>query len=136
MSHVRQQIRDAVVAALSDLGGVHKSRFYPIQPDELPVYLVYSGDEELEGGFDTLERRYAVVIEIVADGPWLDEALDDCLASVESRITGTLSGLVVSMTPVQITMTASAEGAKPVGRLRVAYEAVYRTSFTNPAASI
>lgn len=136
MSHVRQQIRDAVIAALADLGGVHKSRFYPIQPDELPVYLVYSGGEEIEGQFDALERTYSVVIEVVADGQWLDETLDDCLASIETRVTGTLSGLVLSFTPVSISTSGSVEGAKPIGRLRVTYEAVYRTSFTNPAISI
>jgi hypothetical protein len=136
MSHVRRQIRDAVADALDDLGGVYKSRLYPIQAAELPVYLVYSGDEEIEGQFDSIERTFDVVIEVVADGEGFDDTLDDSLAAIETRLNGTLSGLVISFTPVQVTATGSMEGSKPIGRLRVTYEAVYRTSHTNPAISI
>lgn len=136
MSHVRQQILDATAAALADLGGVFKSRFYPVDPVELPVFLIYAGDEEIEGDFTKEERRFQVIVEIVADGQWADETLHTSLAAVETRLTGTLSSLVVQFAPVTITATTSVEGAKPIARLRITYEAMYRTSYTDPETSI
>lgn len=136
MSHVRQQILDSVASALADLGGVHKSRFYPIGSDELPVYLIYAGDEEVEGEFTALERRFQVIVEIVADGQWTDETLHQCLASVETRLTSTLSSLVSSFVLATITVGTSVEGAKPIARMRITYEAMYRTSYTDPETSI
>ena len=49
MSHVRKQIRDATATALAGVATVYTSRVYPVQAASLPVILVYSGDEQIEG---------------------------------------------------------------------------------------
>lgn len=136
MSHVRQQIRTAVVAALESLGGVHASRVYPISADELPVYLVYLGDESIDGDFQTLTRTLEVVVEVVTAGQTFDEAAEDAIVAVEQRLTGDLSGLVIALRPASISLSMSAEGDAPIGRARIAFEALYRTSYTNPEVSI
>lgn len=136
MSHVRKQIRDAVVTALTPLGGVHASRVYAVQPEELPVYLVYAGPEEITGDFQTLERRLQVIVEIVADGQDFDDTLDAQLVLVEEALTGDLSDLLVAMQPLSIEVLATAEGATPISRARITFEALYRTSYTDPETSI
>lgn len=136
MSHVRKQIRDATALALASLGGVHASRMYPVQPDELPVFLVYGGNEEIAGDFQTLERRFQVIVEIIADGQGFDDTLDEQLVAVEEALSGDLSGLVVSFAPATIELSASVEGSTPIGRARITYEAVYRTSYTDVETSI
>jgi len=136
MSHVRTQIRQAVVAALEPLGGVHASRFYPIQPDELPVLLVYMGDEEMAGDFQNQERTLRVIVEIVADGQFFDDTLDDQLVGVEETLSGDLDGLVRAFYPVSVEVSAGVEGANTIGRARVTFEALYRTSYTDSETSI
>jgi hypothetical protein len=136
MSHVRQQIRDAVAVALEPLGGVHKSRLYPVQPEELPVFLVYLGDESIEGDLTTMSRQLEVTVEIVAAGDDYDDQLESQLVDVEQALTGDLNGLVQAFTPTRIELTSSVEGAKPIGRSRVTFEALYRTSYTDPETSI
>lgn len=136
MSHVRQQVRDAVVTALEPLGGVHASRLYPVQQDELPVFLVYLGDEEIEGDFQTLERRLEVVVEIVVDGQTFDNDLEDQVAAVEVALTGDLGQLVRDFRPTGIELSASVEGATAIGRARITFEALYRTSYSDPETAI
>lgn len=136
MSHVRQQIRDAIVTALSPLGQVFRSRVYPAEQAELPVFLVYSGDEELDGQLGEIDRRYNVVVEAVDAGDVLDDVLDVHLAAIEAAVSGTLSGLVVSILPTGNQTSRSSSGNRPIGRIRINFEAVYRTSFTDPETSI
>jgi hypothetical protein len=136
MSHVRTQIRAAAVLALAPLGGVHASRLYALQPAELPALLVYTADEEIEGDFDLQQRALDLVVEIVVAGPSFDAAIDDQLIGVEKLLTGTLSGLCVSVVPVSISVSASPEGQTPIGRARVVFRALYRTSYTDPETAI
>lgn len=136
MSHVRAQIRAATVAALEPLGGVYASRLRPVQPEELPVFLVYLGDEAIEGNFTVLERRLEVVVEIIAHGQDFDETIEQQLVAVEAALTGTLDDLVVAFQPTAISLTSSSEGASPIGRARITYEALYRVSYTDPETSI
>lgn len=136
MSHVRKQIRDAIETALAPLGSVYRSRVYPADQAELPVFLIYSGDEEDEGNLSTLDRTYSVIVEAVDTGDVLDDVMDGHLASIEGAINGTLGGTVVSIIPVGIQVARNASGSRPLGRLRINYEAHYRTSFTDPQTSI
>jgi prophage DNA circulation protein len=132
MSHVRTQIRDAIVAALDPLGSVHKSRVYPLQPDELPAFLVYSDTEDLVGDFALMERAYRVNVEIVVRGDDYEAQLDEQLVAVEKALNGSLTDLVVSILPVAIATSVSGEGSAPIGRMPVTFEAAYRTSFDDP----
>lgn len=136
MSHVRAQIRTAVVAALGSLGGVYASRIRSFQPDELPAFLVYTQNEEIESDFSYHARALQVVVEIHVDGQDFDAALDEQIAAVEIALSGDLSGLVQSFVPISIETSHSAEGAAPVGRARITYEARYRTAFADPELSL
>jgi hypothetical protein len=143
MSHVRTQIRAAAATALATLGGVHVSRVHPIEPQELPVYLVYTTAETADyggefGSLSALERRLQLVIEIVATADDLDLALDAGMASVEARIGAdiTLGGLCTQCLLTAIEISTSVEGAAPIGRARMTYEAIYRTSIVNPETAL
>lgn len=136
MSHVRTQIRDAVVGALTPVAPVHASRFYAVQPDELPAFFVYTGDEQIEGDLDTLSRALQVIVEIIAAGPDFEDTLDEYIALAETALTGDLTALIVHLQPVAITLTASAEGSTTIGRARMTFEAAYRTSYDDPETSI
>ena len=136
MSHVRAQIRTAVSAVLDDITTVYASRVYPLEADELPVILVYTNAEQIESqAFNTLDRVLELVVEIVAkSGDALDDELDDLLARCETAIAANpdLDGLAVEAIPVTIDVSVSTEGAQPVGRARLTYSVLYRTSSTDP----
>lgn len=134
MSHVRKQIREAVATALGAVATTYVSRVWPVEQGNLPVLLVYSGAEQIEGEPYAMDRRYAVVVEAIAEGN--DDALDDLLVGIETGLTGDLGGLVVHMQPVSVEITNSAEGSAPIGRARITYEALYRTSYADPQNTI
>jgi hypothetical protein len=137
VSHVRTQIRAAVVSALESLGGVHVSRARTLQPDELPVYLVYTQSEEIESDFEHHNRALQVVVEVVIASQNFDDDLDDQVLAVEQLLSDTdLDGLVQSFIPTSIETSFSAEGVAPIGRARITYEARYRTAFADPELSI
>jgi hypothetical protein len=128
VSHVRTQIRQALVAALVPLGHpVYASRVYPVALEELPVLLVYSGGEEIEGDFTETARSYTVVVEAIATGADHEDTLDGLLVGIEKALPASLS-----LIPTQIEVSASAEGSTPIGRLIVTLVTQYRTSYTDP----
>ena len=137
MSHVRTQIRNAVAAALTGVGTVHVARVYPVTEAELPVVLVYTNGEQIEQGeFGSLERVLEVVVEIVAQGDSLDAAMDAVLVDVEQALGGGLGALVTSFSAASIEVSTSTEGSAPIGRLRLAYEATYRTAYADPETNL
>jgi hypothetical protein len=137
MSHVRQQIRAAVVAALTPIATTVASRIWPLDQSALPVLLVYSGSEEIEGAeFGAMDRRYDVNVEAVVAGENYDDTIDGLLVQIEQALNGDLGGLVLSMTATGIEVSASAEGSTALARARITFEAQYRTSYADPETSI
>lgn len=137
MSHVRTQARAAIAAALAPIGHpVHTSRVYPVQLDDLPVLLVYSGAEAIDGQMDALERAYEVHVEAIVSGDNYESTLDALLVQIEEALTGSLSNLVLSAMPTEIETSAGAEGSTPIGRLRATFRVHYRTTYTDPETSI
>lgn len=136
MSHLRTQIRDAAAALLP--GTVYTARVYPVQEASLPVTLVVVGQEEIEAeDFGVLNRRLAIIIECIVQGDDLDAALNSALVGVEAALgNSTLGGRVLHLLPVSIEVTQSAEGSAPIGRARMTYEALYRTSPADPETII
>jgi hypothetical protein len=136
MSHVRTQIRDAVVALLP--GTVLPSRVYPT--DSLPCTLVYTNAESDEqGAFGAIDRRLEVVVECIAQATEddIDTDLDAMFAAVEVALSATsLGGLIREIALAGIDVTLSAEGAAPIGRGRMTFAALYRTSYGDPTTSI
>ncbi len=138
MSHVRTQIRNAAAALLPDVATILKARAYPVDQSRLPALLVYTAGETVaRGGFEALDRVVELVIECLAKGADVDDGLDALLVSVEQSVTGqTLGGLTVPLIPARIEYDVSAEGSVPIGRARLIYEAIYRTSLTDPEQRI
>lgn len=139
MSHCRTQMRDAVAALLADVSAtVLKARVYPIDQVALPALLVYVKDEEITGGgFNALDRRVEVIVECLAKGPFVDDKLDELLLAVETRVsTQRLGGIAAPLIPRRIEYDVSAEGSTPIGRARLTYEALYRTSATDPEQAL
>jgi len=147
MSHVRTQIRDAVAGLLTSvspvIGPALKSRTWPIAETSLPVTLVYTNAEGIDvgegDGFDVYDRVLQVVIEPVVQNPDdVDTVLDDQIAAVETALGNDigLGGLVLHCLLRAIEIIISTEGAQPIARARLTYEARYRTSFTDPTIVI
>lgn len=141
MSHVRTQIRTAAAAALGSIAPVSVARVYKLDSLDLPHLLVETNNEEFtepgEGPMGALHRSLELVVTAVAAGDNVDEQLDDLIIGVEEALSGsTLGGVAVVIMPRQIEFTLSGDGAKPIGRARFTFEAVYRTSYSDPETSI
>jgi hypothetical protein len=134
VSHVRTQIRNAVAALLP--GTVYKSRVWPVEQTELPVLLVYTGSEaDRAGDMQSLERTLDVIVECVTQGT--DDEMDAQFVLVEQALADTdLGGLALMFTLTGIEVTVSAEGSAPIGRGRMTYSAMYRTTYADPETSI
>jgi hypothetical protein len=143
MSHVRTQIRDRVATLLDSVATVHKSRIHAVaEGSSLPVLLVYTNGEQMqpdESAFNTVERSIEVVVEIVDQAASdLDTALDDLLEEVEAAIAAdpTLNGLASYCIPASVEVSMLAEGAQPIGKLRVTFATMTRTSYADPSTVV
>ena len=139
MSHVRTQIRAALVAALSPIATTHATRVHKLEQDTLPVLLVYTNNEEtVEGGpMNAVQRLLEVEVVAVADGEAVDDQLDTLIAAVEAVLNAsTLGGLVIHALPRSLQMSISTEGSQPIGRATLKYEVLYMTSMNDPETSI
>jgi hypothetical protein len=138
MSHVRKQIRDAAVAALASLGGVHATRTVPVDQAELPVILVYTNSEQIERmAVGLYARTLELVVEIVAKGRAVDDELDGLLVSVEPLLNANrLGGLCRPLVLNSISVDVDASGETPIGRARVTYSAVYQTAHADTETSV
>jgi hypothetical protein len=135
MSHVRTQMRSAVAALLADVSAdVLVERVYSVDPERLPALSVWVRNESItRGGIGALDRSAEIIVDCLAKGSAVDDVLDGLLAAVETRLTTqTLGGLTAPLVPSQIEYEVSAEGSVPIGRARLTYEALYRTSPTDP----
>jgi hypothetical protein len=144
MAHVRAQIRDAVVTAVTGLGAtVTKSRFFPNDASALPVFLVYTVNESVDvgqgSGAATMMRTLSVVIDASAQAAEsaLDDALDAFAVSIETAVGGnTFSGLALETRLVSTEMNTSTDGNKPLGTVRLMFDVIYRTIRTNPSTTV
>jgi hypothetical protein len=101
MAHVRTQVRDAAVAALTGLpttgASVFKSRVYPVQERELPCLLVYMQGDFAEGqtlDVPEYQRRTAElrVEGLALAGADMEETLNEIAVEVEEVLA---DGLIV-----------------------------------------
>lgn len=139
MAHVRQQIRDAIVTALTGLtttgSNVFRSRIYPLEKAKLPGLCIYTRSETTE--FDTLtisrsvQRELEVAVEAyVSATANYDNTLDTIAVQVEEALTAdvTLGGLSKDMQVTGFEAEFAGDGEQPVavGRFTVAVQ--YRTA--------
>lgn len=132
--HIRQQIREAVVAVLLAVpalsGGVHVSRAARLVPGAAPAAVVAVPAETIErGGMLAIHRQarsITVVVHLLAAGSAVDDALDATAEAVEAALAtaGTLGGLLdVELQLDEVRIDIEDTTATPAGELRMAYTA-------------
>lgn len=138
-NHIRKQIRDAAKTDLTGLtttaGRVFTGRFGPIDPSEMPGWIVRLHEEQAEfGAIGKLERNGNLVLEGVAQGANVEDVLDTMAAEAEAALYaagGTMRALTMNMgAPITaIELPEPGEGAvSATGRIRMLIPLTYRTA--------
>jgi hypothetical protein len=140
--HVRKAIRDAVVAALGNLTTtqtrVFPGRVYPLEEEDLPGLLVYTGDEDITTGSMGVRRQLDRALEVTVEGVFqditsLDELGDTILKEVEEALGPSVPlGGLKSLTIARIEHERSDDGAKPTERRRMIFRGTYHTAHGAP----
>ncbi len=142
--HARQQLRAAVVTALTGLATtgsrVSATRRRPTAEADLPCLVVFTPDETTEidsMGRPSRAQLRSVVLEVVgfAKGSSLDDALDAIAAEVETALfasavstaAGSVGVLVKDLRLVRSETAYDPDAASPVGTLRLVFAASLRT---------
>lgn len=139
MAHARQQIRDAIITALSGAGlTVYSSRAYAMPSAPSVNVMTVSEDVELDvAGKQSreLEIKVDLHIEAVTD---VDDAADAQSVTIEKAILtdSALLALVEWIELSRIESDVSGEGDKPVLLMTHTFTALYRTSETDPEVII
>jgi hypothetical protein len=142
MAHVRKQIRDAVVTALTGLpttgNSVHATRVFPIERLKLPALVIYTKSEAVE--FDTLHipRSINRVLEVgveayVSGSNPHDDELDIIAVDIEEALAAdvTLGGLAKDLQVTAFEADFTGDGEQIVGIGRFTVEVQYRTLENN-----
>jgi hypothetical protein len=147
MSHVRQQIREAVGTACTGLtttaARVFQARVYPLATADLPGLAIYTNSETSEdaevGGASRLLMR---TLEIKIDGysrktSGLDDELDTICAEVEVAImdNSTVQELVGNIYLSETSISFANEGDRPIGCASMTWNCVYFTEANDPQTS-
>lgn len=144
-NHIRKQVRDAVVAALTGLdttgANVFTARVAPLEAGELPGWLVRLRDEA--GDWDavgTIARAGQLVIEGRAQGgDGLEDTLDRMALEAETAIygdSGALAALLMNIGPptTAIDLPEDEEGhGRRLGVIRILIPVTYRSAEADPA---
>ena len=95
MAHVRQQIRDQIVTALTGLTttgtNVFRSRIFPLEQTKLPALCIFTKSEATEFDTITLARSVNRVLDVAVEAYVIgtanyDNALDGIAVEVEEAI--------------------------------------------------
>lgn len=136
MSHVRTQLRTALVATLTGLATtgnrVHASRMRPRTAAEMPCLLVTTGDERIESvaqQFGPLDRQLTVHVRGFALGATADSTLDQIALEVETA----LAGSAYALQGIEVDFDDDLD--KPVGSITLTYQIPYFTQAGNPGVS-
>ena len=151
MSHVKSQVRDAIVTALGGItalsGRVHANRVNPVQHGDMPVALVFVTEEEITT--DTIghprhqTRAISVMVDLLVETTEdFDDDLDDLQVSVETVLGG--SAFLATMNSAKwrdLTLVATekalnGEGQVTVAGLRMEYRVECATRENNPETLI
>ena len=146
MAHLRQSIRERVgtdVTGLSTTGSnVFQTRLYPVEAGSLPCLLIYSISEE-SGVTEMasprpMTRVLNIVIQGVVSATQPDDTLDliskevEVAMAADVKINDLADNSYLSSTEIEI----NAEGAKPIGIVRLNYVVEYRNLDNNPESAI
>ena len=146
MAHLRQSIRERIgtlVTGLSTTGSnVFQSRVYPVEDASLPCLLVYTTSEESEvteiASPRPMTRFLNVIVQGVVGATTPDDTLDDISKEVEVALAGdvTINSLANNSFLSSTEIEYSAEGAKPIGIVRLNYVVEYRNLDNAPESAI
>lgn len=151
MSHVRQQIRDAVVAALTGRAPwadrVFAGRTWPLDETEMPALLVWSlggpSDVDAMGDDDTtmtLERDERVVVEgrVRSKNVEPEDLLDELAVIVEPLMMADsgLGALVDRRELINTERRSGVVGDAREGLIRLTYRVVYVTAAGDPTVKV
>lgn len=138
MAHVRQQIRDAVVVAVTNLtttgSNVFRSRVFPLESAKLPALAVYTKSESIE--YETMNfprstnRTLNLGVEaFVKSSNNFDNLLDNIAVEVEEALTtnATLQNLVKDTRIASFEADYSGDGETTIGIGRFDVVLEYRT---------
>ena len=148
MTHVRKQIRDLAVTAVTGLtttgASVYADRAYPIPQDKLPALRIFYNRESVElaqgvmGADPTMHRRVSLTIVGYADGSGLDDTLDTIAVEVEIAIDGEgdFSGKTVGNAIYTGADFGLDEGDSRTGFISMTWEIQFRTAESDPETAI
>lgn len=144
MGHVRQTIRESVVAQLVGTSPsfrtlaadrVYETRILPLERQQLPAIAVYAEKETVDprskDNAGELQRDLSLVIDgIVEAGLNVDDAIDDLAKQIECAMNidmtfgvAEVGNSILSSTETDIGVS----GAKPIGMVRLTYAVTYYT---------
>ena len=139
MAHVRKQIRDAIVTALTGLtttgSNVFRSRIYPLEQAKLPGICIFTRSEAVE--FDTLTMARSInrVLDVqveayVSATANYDNTLDQIAVEVEEALSAdvTFGGLAKDTQVTAFEADFSGDGEQPVAVGRFTVTVQYRTA--------
>lgn len=141
--HVRKQIRDAVVTALTGLTTtgprIHDSRIYELRT--LPALVVYATDETVEPSdlSGKLDRELTVMIEGYAKAiASVEDTIDLIAKEIEIAMDAdlTFGGLALHAILDSTEIDLSGEGEKPLAVINMNYKILYRTAKGSPDVSV
>lgn len=149
MAHVRQQIVEAVVSALTGLSttgaNVFPQRRYPTGDGQWPCLLVYRGREvstpdEIGRPPREMAHGFEVLVEIVAAGAAADDTIDDACVEIEKAVAAdvTLGGLardafVSGFEPAPL---LADQARQQTSGARLTLNISYRTTDTDPETAV
>lgn len=147
-THLRSQIRDAVVAAVTGLtttgARVYAGRARPLAKDSDPCLLVYATAETSDvhtiGSDPILLRSLTLAVEglaVATEAAALEETLDQIALEVEPAITAdsSLGGLTLAVTLTGTRIAVEAPGERHAGAIRMEFRVEYRTHEQSPGVA-
>lgn len=146
MAHVRKQIRDNIVAAVSGLTttgtNVFRSRVYSNEAEKLPALCVYSLNESSEliaMNSNQLLRSSEVLVEGYAKAKTnLDNTLDTIAVEVEEALAvdPTRGGIAHKTVITSSEIVLAEEGEQPIGVIKMTFQVDYVTASNDVENSI
>tara|TARA_B100001094_G_scaffold309539_1_gene343296 strand:- start:496 stop:939 length:444 start_codon:yes stop_codon:yes gene_type:complete len=147
MAHIRQQIRDRIIADVTGLAttgaNVYDSKLYNILQGELPALAVYTQNETSEistiAPNVTLDRELEVIIECYAEANQnIENTLDTIAGEVENSLGTdlTLNNLCITQFLSSTDIDFTSEGEKPLGICKLTYNVRYMNTVTNSSTPL
>lgn len=145
MSHVRKQLRDAVIAALNSnvaaLGNRAEGvRGFMRNLERLPAAEVSTPGEQVEGETmdGVLARNIELVVTLYVAGDAVEDQCDALAVETEKAIyaDADVMGMVSDITPESMSFEMQGEGEKRIARMEMSWAAVVQTLEDDPETAI